>query len=104
MYGFDTAGTLAEETNEPRKKAPPAILRALGAAALIGGLVILLALMDVKNIHDPNIPLLGLPYILKQALGNDGRQDLPGRLGDRDHRLHFGGDDRVYPAAVLDGP
>jgi len=70
MYGFDTAGTLAEETNEPRKKAPPAILRALGAAALIGGLVILLALMDVKNIHDPNIPLLGLPYILKQALGS----------------------------------
>ena len=29
MYGFDTAGTLAEETNEPRRKAPPAIIRAL---------------------------------------------------------------------------
>jgi amino acid transporter len=70
MYGFDTAGTLAEETNEPRRAAPPAIIRALIAASIIGGLLILFALMDVKNIHDPNIGLLGLPFIIKQALGN----------------------------------
>jgi amino acid transporter len=70
MYGFDTAGTLAEETNDPRRNAPPAILRALGAAALIGGLLILFALMSAKNIGDKNIGLLGLPYIIKQALGN----------------------------------
>jgi urea carboxylase system permease len=70
MYGFDTAGTLAEETNDPRRAAPPAILRALATAALIGGLLILFALMSVKNIHDKNIGLLGLPYIVKQALGN----------------------------------
>src|ERR1700760_364163 len=70
MYGFDTAGTLAEETNDPRRNAPPAILRALAAAALIGGLLILFALMSVDNIHDKNIGLLGLPYIIKQALGN----------------------------------
>src|ERR1700761_2892500 len=70
MYGFDTAGTLAEETNDPRKNAPPAIIRALLAAGLIGGLLILFALMDVKDIHDKNIGLFGLPYIIKQALGN----------------------------------
>jgi urea carboxylase system permease len=70
MYGFDTAGTLAEETHDPRRAAPPAILRALAAAATIGGLLILFALMDVKNIHDKNIGLLGMPYIIKQALGN----------------------------------
>jgi urea carboxylase system permease len=70
MYGFDTAGTLAEETNDPRRAAPPAILRALVTAAIIGGLLILFALMAVKNIHDKNIGLLGLPYIVKQALGN----------------------------------
>jgi urea carboxylase system permease len=70
MYGFDTAGTLAEETNDPRRNAPPAIIRALAAAALIGGVLILLALMDVKNIHDKNIGVYGLPYIIKQALGN----------------------------------
>jgi len=70
MYGFDTAGTLAEETNEPRRAAPPAIIRALITASIIGGLLILVALMSVKNIKDPNIGLLGLPYIIKQALGN----------------------------------
>jgi urea carboxylase system permease len=70
MYGFDTAGTLAEETNDPRRAAPPAIIRALIAASIIGGLLILFALMTVKNIHDPNIGLLGLPFIIKQALGN----------------------------------
>jgi urea carboxylase system permease len=70
MYGFDTAGTLAEETNDPRRAAPPAILRALATAAFIGALLIIFALMAVKNIHDKNIGLLGLPYIVKQALGN----------------------------------
>jgi urea carboxylase system permease len=70
MYGFDTAGTLAEETNDPRRKAPMAIVRALATAAFIGALLILFALMSVKNIHDKNIPLFGLPYIIKQALGN----------------------------------
>ena len=70
MYGFDTAGTLAEETNDPRRAAPPAIIRALITASIIGGLLILFALMAVKNINDPNIGLLGLPYIIKQALGN----------------------------------
>jgi urea carboxylase system permease len=70
MYGFDTAGTLAEETNEPRRAAPPAIIRALIAASIIGGLLILFSLMAVKNINDPNIAALGLPYIIKQALGN----------------------------------
>ncbi|HWE32677.1 MAG TPA: amino acid permease [Solirubrobacteraceae bacterium] len=70
MYGFDTAGTLAEETHDPRRHAPPAIIRALIAAAIIGGLLILFALMSVKSINDKNIGLLGLPYIIKQAVGN----------------------------------
>jgi urea carboxylase system permease len=70
MYGFDTAGTLGEETNDPRRHAPPAIIRAIGAAALVGGLVILFGIMSSKNIADKNIGLLGLPYVIKQAFGN----------------------------------
>ncbi len=70
MYGFDTAGTLAEETNNPRKHAPPAIIRAIAAAATIGGLVILLGIMSNKNIANKNIGLLGLPFVIKQAFGN----------------------------------
>ena len=38
LYGFDTAGSLAEETDEPRRRAPWAILQALAAAALAGAL------------------------------------------------------------------
>src|SRR6266571_3767616 len=41
MYGFDTAGSLAEETLDPRRHAPPAIIRALAAAGLAGFLVLL---------------------------------------------------------------
>jgi urea carboxylase system permease len=67
MYGFDTAGTLAEETHDPRRAAPPAILRALAAAALLGGLLILFALMSVPNIHDA---ANGLPSLIKQVLGS----------------------------------
>src|ERR1700756_3403089 len=70
MYGFDTAGTLAEETNNPRKHAPPAIIRAIAAAATIGGLVILFASMSSEHILNKNIGLLGLPYVMKQAFGN----------------------------------
>jgi urea carboxylase system permease len=70
MYGFDTAGTLGEETNNPRKHAPPAIIRAVAAAALIGGLVILLAILSTKNLGNKNVGLLGLPYVIKQAFGN----------------------------------
>ncbi len=70
MYGFDTAGTLAEETRDPRRKAPMAIIRALATAAFIGGVLILFALMSVNNIHSANIAKYGLPYIVKQALGN----------------------------------
>jgi len=69
LYGFDTAGSLAEETLDPRRHAPPAILRALAAAGVAGFLVIVLAEMAVPNIHAPQIGTSGLPYIVKAALG-----------------------------------
>jgi urea carboxylase system permease len=69
LYGFDTAGSLAEETHDPRRHAPPAILRALAAAGVAGFLVIVLAEMAVPNIHAPQNGTSGLPYIVKAALG-----------------------------------
>jgi urea carboxylase system permease len=71
MYGFDTAGALAEETGEPRRRAPWAILQALAAAALAGGLLILFGILAVS---DPGLPQLGrisggLPFLVKNALG-----------------------------------
>lgn len=70
MGGFDTAGTLSEEAKEPRRKAPWSILRALLASGLVGGVLILFALMATGNLHDKNVGVLGLPYIVKQALGS----------------------------------
>ncbi len=71
LYGFDTAGTLAEETLDPRRRAPWAILQAILAAGLAGGLLIIAGLLAAS---DPTLPELGeltggLPLIVKQSLG-----------------------------------
>ena len=71
MYGFDTAGSLAEETTNPRWTAPRAILQALTAAALAGGLLMLFGLMAVGEIRAPELgkDTGGLPYIVTSTLG-----------------------------------
>jgi urea carboxylase system permease len=69
MYGFDTAGSLAEETLDPRKNAPPGILRALIAAGVAGFLVILFGEMSTPDIHAKELGTSGLPYLVKATLG-----------------------------------
>jgi urea carboxylase system permease len=71
LYGFDTAGSLAEETNAPRRRAPRAILQALLAAGVAGGLLLLFGLMAVENLSDPLLAEAsgGLPYAIKGVLG-----------------------------------
>jgi urea carboxylase system permease len=70
MYGFDTASSLGEETHDPRRNAPRAILRALIASFVIGGLILLFALMAVGNLNAEEIGTVGLPFIVKDVLGN----------------------------------
>src|SRR6201986_571099 len=69
MYWFDTAGSLAEETLDPRKNAPPGILRALIAAGVAGFLVILFGEMSTPDIHAKELGTSGLPYLVKATLG-----------------------------------
>jgi urea carboxylase system permease len=69
MFGFDTAGSLAEETNDPRRRAPMAILAALGAAGVAGMLLLLFALMAAPDLHAQGLSTNGLPYLVKQVLG-----------------------------------
>jgi urea carboxylase system permease len=71
LYGYDTAGSLAEETTDPRRKAPRAILQALSAAAAAGALLMLFALLAAANLRAPELAADngGLPYIVKQTLG-----------------------------------
>jgi urea carboxylase system permease len=69
LYGYDTAGTLAEETANPRRRAPRAILQALAAAGLGGALILLFSLQALPDPHDANLSDLGLPYLVKEVLG-----------------------------------
>jgi amino acid transporter len=51
IYGFDTAATLAEETRDPRRNAPKAVLYSVIGAFVIGGVFLLGALVAIPNMH-----------------------------------------------------
>ena len=51
IYGFDTASTLAEETKDPRRAAPKAVLFSVVGAFVIGGVFLLGTLMAIPNLH-----------------------------------------------------
>lgn len=70
MYGFDTASSLGEESVDPGRNAPRAILRALIASFLIGGLILLFALMAVGNLHAKQLAVDGLQYVVLSTLGH----------------------------------
>jgi urea carboxylase system permease len=70
MYGFDTASSLGEETVEPRRTAPKAIARAILASFVIGGAILVFAVMAAPNLDDPQIGSSsgGLQYIVEQVM------------------------------------
>jgi urea carboxylase system permease len=49
IYGFDTASTLAEETRDPRRQAPKAVLFSVIGAFIIGGVFLLGTLVAIPN-------------------------------------------------------
>ena len=65
MYGFDSAGSLAEETADPRRTAPRALIRALLTAGVLGFLLIGFGTMAV----DEEATGFGLTSITKDVLG-----------------------------------
>jgi amino acid transporter len=70
MYGFDTASSLGEETVEPRRTAPKAIARAILASFVIGGGILVFAVMSAPDLADPKIGESsgGLQYIVEQVM------------------------------------
>ncbi len=66
MYGFDSAGSLAEETADPRRTAPRALIRALLTAGVLGFLLIGFGTMAV----DKEATGFGLTSITKDVLGD----------------------------------
>ncbi|MGH3396282.1 MAG: APC family permease [Streptosporangiaceae bacterium] len=51
IYGFDTASTLSEETRDPRRAAPKAVLASVIGAFVIGGVFLLGTLVAIPNLH-----------------------------------------------------
>jgi amino acid transporter len=50
IYGFDTASTLSEETRDPRRAAPKAVLFSVIGAFIIGGVFLLASLVAIPNL------------------------------------------------------
>jgi amino acid transporter len=50
IYGFDTASTLAEETRDPRRAAPKAVLFSVVGAFIIGGVFLVGTLVAIPNL------------------------------------------------------
>ncbi|WP_042405535.1 APC family permease [Streptacidiphilus carbonis] len=69
MYGFDTASSLGEESIDPARNAPRAILRALVASFILGGLILLFALLATPDLNSKQLSTEGLQYVVKAALG-----------------------------------
>ena len=49
IYGFDTASTLAEETKNPRREAPRAVLASIIGAAIIGAIFLIAVIIAVPG-------------------------------------------------------
>jgi urea carboxylase system permease len=70
LIGFDSAGELSEETRSPQATAPRTILAALGAAGVLGGLIILTGLLAAPSLTDGRLATEGLSYVLTSRLGD----------------------------------
>jgi urea carboxylase system permease len=75
IYGFDTAGTLGEETNDPQRNAPRGVLWAIGLSAIAGVLFLGGTILSINKLSDIEAIASGanftqtLPAIIQQALG-----------------------------------
>ena len=104
IYGFDTASTLAEETRDPRRAAPKAVLYSVIGAFVIGGVFLLGMLVAIPNLGAAVKGGLRAGRDHRGQLLHRVRHHLPaGRLGG-DLRLlpvHHGGH---HPAVLRHGP
>lgn len=69
LFGFDTASSLGEETTDPHRNAPRSVIQAPLASAIIGMLLVLVALMAAPQLVGDQVAADGLAGIVKAALG-----------------------------------
>jgi urea carboxylase system permease len=70
MYGFDSAAELSEETGDPRRTAPTAIVRCMLISGAGGLLLILAALMAAPDVAAPELSAEGISWVVTSALGD----------------------------------
>ncbi len=68
MYGFDSAAELSEETTQPRRVVPSAILRALRVSFFGGGLMIVATLLAAPSLTDGQLSTGGIAYVITSQL------------------------------------
>lgn len=69
LYGFDTASSLGEESNDPHRNAPRSVIQAPLASAVAQVLLVLVALMAAPSLTSSAVASGGLAYIVQAALG-----------------------------------
>jgi amino acid transporter len=70
VYGFDTAATLAEETRNPRREAPKAVLWSVLGAFVIGGVFLYAMLLGIPNMSTAIKEGWGPANIIDANFGN----------------------------------
>ncbi len=68
IYGFDTASTLAEETRDPKREAPKAVLASIIGAFIIGTIFLWGMLMAVPDITEATSKGIGPAQIIEANL------------------------------------
>lgn len=69
LFGFDSAGSLAEEVINPRRVVPKAITSSLFLTFIIGGLALLAFVLAIPNLDQAMKAEVPLTYILESNLG-----------------------------------
>ncbi|MEO8476468.1 MAG: amino acid permease [Actinomycetota bacterium] len=64
VYGFDTAGTLAEETKNPRAESPKAIIGSIAGAFVIGAVFLIGTLIAIPSLSDAQAGFFGPAQVI----------------------------------------
>src|SRR5437588_7748425 len=70
IYGFDTASTLSEETRNPRREAPRAVIGSVIGAFVLGGVFLLAMLLGIPNMKTAIKDGWGPAQIIDANFGN----------------------------------
>jgi amino acid transporter len=70
LLGFESAANLAEETQEPRRVVPKAMIRALLAAGVIGMIFLIAAAVATSDVNATTADPAPVAFILKDVLGS----------------------------------